>query len=161
MALDDMAAGGLITRLPLRGTVPADLAGCAALGGTLAVFRLAAGKSLFDLATATGYPATAIRDAESGRREFPPWPWSALDDALGAQGTLRLAHARYAAPVIPPAPSPHVPDVGGAAVAAELPVREAASVVIVWNDGSVSAALCRAAGEGGDAAGVRSGGERC
>src|SRR2546429_32524 len=25
MALDDLAAGGLITRLPLRGTVPADL----------------------------------------------------------------------------------------------------------------------------------------
>jgi hypothetical protein len=162
MALDELAAGGLITRLPLRGTVPADLAGCAALGGTLAVFRLAAGKTSFDLATATGYPATAIRDAESGRREFPPWLWLALDDALGAQGTLRLAHASYAAPVIPAASAPCVPDVGGgAAIAAELAKREAAAVVIVWNDGSVSSALCRVAGAGGEAAGVRSGGERC
>ena len=100
-ALDDLAEDGLIVRRPLRGAVPHDRAACAVLGGTLAAFRLATGKTAADLATATGYPITAIRDAETGRREFPRWLWLALDGALGARGALTLAHASYVRPVVP------------------------------------------------------------
>jgi hypothetical protein len=123
-ALDDLADDGLITRLPLRSTVPADPAACAALGAILAALRLAAGTSPASLATATGYPVTAIRDAEAGRRDYPHHLWLALDDALKARGTLALAHASYQAPLVPPGPLPHVPDISGAVIAAEAAERE-------------------------------------
>lgn len=123
-ALDDLADDGLITRRPLRGTVPADPAACAALGATLAAFRLASGKTAADLAAATGYPVTAILNAEAGRREFPRWLWLALDGALSACGTLSLAHASYQMPVVSPGPLPRVPDIGGAVMAADVAERE-------------------------------------
>src|SRR5260370_1107642 len=111
----DVAEAGLIPRRPLRGTVPRDRAACAALGGALAAFRLAAGRSRADLAAATGYPVTAIRDAEAGRREFPHWLWLSLDDALGARGTVALAHAGQARPAGPARPPPALPDLRAAA----------------------------------------------
>jgi hypothetical protein len=100
-ALSDLKTEGLVTWQRYRWYAtpagPPDPAAGARLGTTLATLRRAVGRTPDDLA-AGRYWAGSVREAEDGAwqpREF----WEAMDDRLGADGTLlRLHDHAYAGP---------------------------------------------------------------
>lgn len=116
-------------------------AGAGALSAGLARRRKALGLTQPGLAALTGYSATTIGHAETGRnwqsREF----WEKTDRALAAGGRLLDLYEAYtaaAATAAEPGPEPEPP------ARAEPPAP--ARIVIIWSDGTVTTAYPPAAG---------------